>query len=296
MRMRRLFLLSVLAGPAYLACQLVDPASDLDEIGDAGTSPSDGTVRDVTSEADVAAVPDATPFCLGVDATLCDGFDQDGPVDAAPAQDIFGTPCDTGSISVVAGQLSVDHPANDGSAYSRCVLQSEPTGTLRSFTLDFDFRYQLLGDPPDAETTPFSIVAAVTQNLSSANDAGIMSIDYQLLLNGQGDSQFIALPYYPPPSKLAFTQTHQLVALYPLKLPQATSCHLSLAADLVNVTGTATAVCGGQTLVYTTPSPDPPAGLSVPATLSLGYIQTGGKDPLSEWSIQYDNALFRASP
>jgi hypothetical protein len=326
MRVRRLsslFAPLILLGPTYLACQLVDPASDLDGDGDdAGKLPVDASLRDVTSEADGAfeatvadagndgdadspqtdaaadadadaGIPDATPFCLGVDATLCDGFDQDGPVNAAPAQDIAGVTCDTGTISVIDGQLSVDHPANSGSNYSVCYLQSDPTGNIRSFTLDFDFRYQLLGDPPQGETTLFSIVSSVKQNLTSANDAGIMAIDYQLLLDGQGDSQFIALPYYPQGSRYV---TYLLANVASPGIPQMTSCHFSLTANLINIAGTAKAICGGQTIVYSTASQGPPPGIAAPAILSLGYSQTGGEDALAQWSIQYDNALFRANP
>jgi hypothetical protein len=307
---------AALSGPTYLACQLVDPESDLEDL-DAGSGPSDGSTRDAMGEADGAVdgsvadagsdgdagsqqadadagAPDATPFCLGVDATLCDSFDLDGPVNAAPAQDIAGATCTTGSISVIGGELTVDHPSNDGSQFSVCYVQSDATPNIRGFTLDFDLDYQILGDASAPEKTRFSIVSSVKLNLPSANDAGIQAVDFQLLLDAQGDTQFIALPYYPQGDRYV---TYLLATLAAPGLPQApTKCRVSLSADTLSLTGTASAICGGTTLTFAQMNQDPPAGISAPATLSLGYSQTGGEDALPEWLLHYDDVVFRASP
>jgi hypothetical protein len=294
-RLPFVLLVAVLAGPTYLACQLVDPASDLDGEGDGGGSASvDGAPGDASD----GGVVDAASFCEGVDAYVCDGFDVDGPLNLTTVTHVQGPSCDgLGAVDVTGGRLTVDHQTNDGSGYSNCALVSDPSPSgVTEFTLDFDYAYQLQGDYTDAQAQQYAVVSTVNVEYvpDVANDAGIDKVSFQLLMSGQGSTQFIAVVHSPKGDDF---HTFQLCNRYGSAwMPQKTSCHISLAANTIKLTGTATARCGTTTTPLTTENDDPPPGITAPATLNLGYTQNAGTGAWADWLLSYDNLVFQVQP
>ena len=313
MRGRRHLVLfaSLVLGPGYLACQLVDPASDLDGegSGDGGVLRPDGSVGDTSPPrdaiSDAAPGDSAAPFCLGQDATVCDGFDQDdGPVNALGAPFLAKPSCDTGSITVIGGRLSIEHPVNDGTRFSTCVLQADPPGATGQFTLAFDFSYQLPDGYADAQVPQLAVISSVAVSLGSPDDAGLEDIDFQLLLGASGQAQYLAIPHYPdaskspPPHTDRNYPTYHLAELdYPQQwLPPATSCHIVVTGNTVAVTGAAMATCNGHLMPLPARVDPPPPGIAAPAVLSLGYTESVDQGTWPDWKISYDDLLFTTGP
>ena len=322
-RLPLVLFVAVVSGPAYLACQLVDPPSDLDGDGDGGLPLIDGATVDgahpvdATSDVTVAnadasgdaaradsspdsgdaGATDAASFCQGVDAWVCDGFDVDGPINSTTVTHVEGSACDAiGSIGVAGGRLTVDHETNNGTGYANCALLTEESASVTSFTLDFDYAYQLKGDYTDAQANQYAIVGTVLVQYDpdEANDAGIDNISFQLLMTADGHAQFIAVPHYPKTNDFP---TYQLCNFYDAAwMPQGTSCHITLTANTLKMTGTATATCGATVTAMMPENDDPPAGISAPATVNLGYTQNQGNGAWAEWSLSYDNLVFQAFP
>ena len=324
-RLSSVLFVIVFSGPTYLACQLVDPPSDLDGQGDGngdsgsplvdsaavdGAHPvdatSDVTVADASGDAaagdgspgsgDAGAV-DAASFCDGVDAWVCDGFDVNGALDLVTVPNVSGASCDgIGTIDVAGGRLTVDHQTNNGTGYSNCALVTVASANVTGFALDFDYAYQLKGDYTDTQANQYAIVSTVIVQYDpdDANDAGIDNISFQVLMNGEGSAQFIAVAHYPRTNDFP---TYQLCNLYDKPwMAQGTSCHIALTANTFKLTGTATATCGTTVTALTAENDDPPPGISAPAMVNLGYTQNAGSSEWAEWQLTYDNLLFRTVP
>ena len=228
-----------------------------------------------------------------MDAAVCDGFDEEGPIVAMPAQNIAPAVCDTGSITVDGGRLDVEHPANDAGTYSTCSFEGDPPGTISHFSLDYDLRYQLAASDAPVELVNIS---SVTVGSTSANDAGLDDIAFQLLADGTGAAQLVATLHKKdnsyPSYQLAGTFSPDVI------LPQDTDCHVSIAVDAVAITVTVTIDCGGTSRSMPTITDDrpPSAGLAGPALLQVGYTQPNGAATYPDWSLSYDNVLLRTYP
>lgn len=286
--------------PACAACQLIDPESGLTDnegTGARDASHMDASAGDVSSGD--ARAGDAV--CANTGASFCDDFERDA---AIPPGDTFwhSVVCDpVASLGVSQGSLKIGYPANDGGTYDSCYLLSNTTQTINQFQLDFDLTVDQTS-VTDANKATVVVVAFVLLTLPMANDAGIGNENFQLLIDGYGGGQLLALPYYPnatlsPMPGNQFPAYH-LGAIYPsdgiVWIPANTKCHIEVRVDTTAPSGTATAACGGGAPVALTAKDEmPPRGISAPAALSVGYSHSAGDPPVPEWSLDYENLVFQ---
>jgi hypothetical protein len=279
MRLRLSFLA---LAPACAACQLIDPGSAL----------TSGVASDAGGGADAGCGANS----------FCDDFQRDV---AIPSGDTLWSKvaCDPGaSLGVSQGSLNVTYPANGGQSFETCFLDSSPTSvSVGHFDLDFDLQY---GTSSDVDPKTYISVAQVLVSLGSTPNAlGIENISFQLLIDPSGEGQLLAIPYYPNANQSPMKgQNYPPFELGSLYLPNGpwlepnTDCHISVSVDTTVPSGTASATCSGAPTALGPGGTGIPAGISAPASLSLGYGYPAEGTPVPGWQLTYRRLVFEWSP
>lgn len=264
-----------------------DDASIDATTGDAISSSSEASTTD-------ASIVDAGPTldCAAFpDGSLCDDFNRDA---AIPFSDLrwLKTDCLAADTLIVNGTLTTSAPP---ASNSHCDLISRAIPNSGHFTLDFD----VIIDTNDAAASGDVTVVAVNFSLPKANEAGIDTTTFQLLLTAGGTGQWQLLNHFPvadaSPTGTSYVG-YNLVGAAPF-VEARTRCHIHLVGDdtALNPAGAATSTCDGANPVTLVPVSPKVTGRGLGGTgeLVVGYVNNNQSNA-PKWTLDYDNIVYVA--
>jgi hypothetical protein len=236
-----------------------------------------------------ATVTDAGPCGSGV--TFCDDFQRTVPMrpnDPVWATDACSNP---GESLTVDDALMVSYPAYPGS-YVQCQLVSRFTGPARTLDLEFDITFT--GHAGDENVT----LAVAGGQLATANAAGVEWVQLQMDIAGGGEGNITIVFYYPDAAKSPTGAPYPAYDVVDSEgvpwLPAGVPCHVAITGDVSIPSASAVATCGGVTTPLTPHGTSPPAGIVAPASIILGYGNSGATS--TGGVATYGHMTFTATP